>query len=143
MAEESKSKSWWENWFGGDSKDGDFDFKNILSSAIGPGLKGLSDYLIAKESTEQAKRISPLEQMKFDLEKQKFDFAKEQAKEGTALERAKLEFESARTKEILLQRAMEMQAAAIRAGSMNQAATLQNVIENIRGPLMGVGGMRR
>jgi hypothetical protein len=141
MAEESKS--WWENWFGGDSKDGDFDFKNILSSAIGPGLKGLSDYLVAKESTEQAKRISPLEQMKFDLEKQKFDFAKEQAKEGTALDRAKLEFESARTKELLLQRAMEMQAAAIRAGSMNQAATLQNVIENIRGPLMGVGGMRR
>jgi len=141
MAEESKS--WWENWFGGDSKDGDFDFKNVLSSAIGPGLKGLSDYLVAKESTEQAKRVSPLEQMKFDLEKQKFDFAKEQAKEGTALDRAKLEFESAQAKALLLQRAMEMQAAAIRAGSMNQAATLQNVIENIRGPLMGVGGVRR
>lgn len=141
MAEEGKS--WWEGWFGGDSKDGKLNYTNILGSALGSGLQGLASYLTTKESIAQKQKISPLEQMQFDLEKQKFEFAKEQAKEGTALDRAKLEFESARTKEILLQRAMEMQAAAIRAGSMNQAATLQNVIENIRGPLMGVGGMRR
>lgn len=141
MAEEGKS--WWEGWFGGDSKDGDFDFKNILGSAIGPGLKGLSDYLVAKETAAEKQKISPLEQMKFDLDKQKFEFAKEQARQESGLAGARLEFEAAKTKELLLQRAMEMQAAAIRAGSMNQAATLQNVIENIRGPLMGVGGMRR
>ena len=141
MAEESKS--WWENWFGGDSKDGGLNYTNILGSALGSGLQGLASYLTTKESVAQKQKISPLEQMQFDLEKQKFDFAKEQAKESTAINRAKLEFESAQAKALLLQRAMEMQAAAIRAGSMNQAATLQNVIENIRGPLMGVGGMRR
>lgn len=141
MAEEGKS--WWEGWFGGDSKDKGLDYTKIIGSALGPGLQGLASYLTTKESVAQKQKVSPLEQMQFDLEKQKFEFAKEQAKEGTALDRAKLEFEAARTKEILLQRAMEMQAAAIRAGSMNQAATLQNVIENIRGPLMGVGGMRR
>jgi hypothetical protein len=140
-------KKWWSALLGGDSKDNSFSWGNIAAAAVKPTLEGIGSFIINREAQKDKERertqISPLEQAKLDLSREELELRRQQlAQQGgssgadAALGRARLALEAEVAKAKLMQEAMQMQADAIKTGRMAQAGALQNVIENLRTPLL-------